>query len=380
MEKSKVLLVDDTPANLDVLRKTLESEGFNISVVTSGELALQIAPKFKPDLILLDVMMPGMDGYATCTKLKEDASTRDIPVIFITAKTEVEDIVKGFSVGGVDYVTKPFRQEVVRARVNTHIQLRKLNKAREDLIFELGEKNKILSELNETKNKFLGIAAHDLRNPLSSIRGFSDILLHDKKNLKPDEYDEFMTIISESSNHMLSLVNDLLDYSVIESGKLEVNLKIDSLVKLLERRIKLNEPTFEAKKIKIEKAFSDVPDFMFDANRIAQVIDNLFTNAAKFSPAGSTVTVALVQAGEYAKVSVKDEGPGISESDREKLFSDFQKLSAKPTGGEKSTGLGLAIVKKMVDAHGGIIGVEDHSGPGAIFSFSLPLDVSTTVL
>lgn len=373
MESPKILLVDDTPANLTVLRKTLENEGYAISVATSGELALKLAPKFLPDLILLDIMMPEMDGYETCTRLKKDESTRDISIIFITAKNEVEDIVKGFKTGGVDYITKPFKQEEVRSRVQTHVELRRLNKLREKLIVELEEKNRHLAQLNETKNKFLGIAAHDLRNPLASIRGFSGILLKEKDKLTPKEDQEFMTIIHETSHHMLTLVNDLLDFSVIESGKLVLDLKMNSLEELLQKRIRVNDFVFQDKKIKIHTEFSIIPKISIDSNRISQVIDNLLTNAAKFSPLDSKIYVTLKQEDGYAKISVKDEGPGISPEDQGNLFKGFQKLSAKPTAGEKSTGLGLAIVKKMVDAHNGTLKVESQLGSGTTFSVLLPI-------
>lgn len=370
----KVLIVDDVPANIDILREVLKPEGYKFHVATNGETALKIAGEVHPDLILLDVMMPGMDGYETCTRLKKNDSTSAISIIFITSKNEVEDIVEGFKMGGVDYITKPFSQEEVRARVQTHLEIRRLNKLREKLIMELEEKNQHLAQLNETKNKFLGIAAHDLRNPLASIRGFSEIILNEKDDLTPEEGQEFMAIIHESSHHMLTLVNDLLDFSVIESGKLDLDLNMNSLEEMLHRRIRVNDFLFQNKKIKIHKEFSSIPEISVDANRISQVIDNLLSNAAKFSPSNSNIYIALTLKNNYANISIRDEGPGISPEDQGKLFKGFQKLAAKPTAGEKSTGLGLSIVKKMVDAHKGVLKVESQLGSGSTFSVLLPFD------
>lgn len=361
-----LLIVDDTPGNIDVLRKTLEPEGYRVSVAPNGEIALKIVSRSLPDLILLDIMMPGIDGFETCRRLKADPASREVPVIFITARNETEDVVKGFLLGGVDYIIKPFRHEEVCARVRTHLRLRHLMK-------ELETRNRELVDLNDLKNKFLGMASHDLRNPLASIRGFSEILLDDGDDLPQETREEFLKIIYSVSDNMSNMVNDLLDISVIESGKLELQLQPGSLKKLTEERIRIHETIAEKKKIAFHTSFADVPDFPFDPNRISQVLDNLIGNAVKFSPFDKKIFISLEREGEMAKVSVRDEGPGILPEDQKKLFQHFQKLSARPTGGETSSGLGLAIVKKMVEAHHGVVGVHSQAGSGATFSFKIPL-------
>jgi len=286
----------------------------------------------------------------------------------------VEDIVKGFEVGGVDYITKPFQYEVVTARIKTQIEMEELSKLKEFMIIELGKKNQHLIQLDQTKNKFLSMAAHDLRNPLASIRGLSKILLKGLDSLNPDEINEFLTIINDSSNHMLNLVNDLLDYSVIESGHVDIHLKLNSLTKLVHRRIRINEMIFESKMIKIVNELEPIPEFRFDVDRISQVIDNLLTNAAKFSNPGTSIYVKLEKIEDHAKVSVRDEGPGISKEDQKKIFEGFQKLHPQPTAGEKSTGLGLTIVKKILQSHDGHMTIESELGIGSTFSFVLPMN------
>jgi PAS domain S-box-containing protein len=242
---------------------------------------------------------------------------------------------------------------------------------KENLFAELKDHVNRLKELDELKNKFLGMAAHDLRNPLVSIRGLSELLLDKNNKFSDEEVKELIETMHDASKHMFDLVNDLLDTSVIESGKLELELETCSLKKLAFKRVHAHELLAENKKMKIHHSLEDIPEFYLDPNRVIQIIDNLLTNAIKFSNPGSNIFVSLKKISAGIKFCVRDEGPGISDSDQEKLFEDFQKLSARPTGGESSTGLGLAIVKKMVEAHSGAMCVESRLGVGSTFSFTL---------
>jgi len=363
-----ILIVDDTPDNINVLKNILTPDGYQFYISTNGELAINVATKNIPDLILLDVMMPGIDGFETCKRLKNIEATKDIPIIFITAKNEPEDIVKGFNFGGVDYITKPLRSEEVCARVKTHLTIK-------NLMDELEDKNKLLEETNELKNKFIGMASHDLRNPLASITGFSKILIEEKDDLTDEEIDEFSHIIFSVSTNMSNLVENILDVSIIESGKLELKYQKHSISELIQERIKIFKAFGNKKNIEICFNNSIIPEFLFDSDRITQVIDNLLSNAVKFSPHEKKIVVTLEQDNNFAKVSIKDQGPGINEEDKAKLFDPFQKLSAKPTGGEKSSGLGLTIAKKLIEGHKGTIEVISEKNIGTTFSFSIPLEV-----
>ncbi|MDA0690271.1 MAG: hybrid sensor histidine kinase/response regulator [Nitrospinae bacterium] len=369
--RNKVLIVDDTPANIDVLRKTLAPEGYELSVATSGEAAVKIAARLKPDLILLDIMMPGIDGYETCRRIKSDVNNRDTAIIFISAKNETADVVKGFSMGAVDYINKPFQHEEVCSRVRTQVNLRALTEMRESLLSRLKDSVNKLTEMDEMKNRFLGMAAHDLRNPLVSIRGLSELLLDENNTFSDGDVKEFIATMHDASQYMLSLVNDLLDTSVIASGNLTINLKKCSLKELVEKVVRANERLAENKQMKIQLSLEDVPEFNIDPNRITQVVENLLTNAIKYSSPGSNIYVSLESVDDSAKVGVRDEGPGISLEDQKKLFGGFQKLTAQPTGGESSTGLGLAIVKKMVEAHQGTLDIESQMEVGTTFSFKI---------
>jgi signal transduction histidine kinase len=242
------------------------------------------------------------------------------------------------------------------------------------LIFRYASAERRLVELNQLKNKFLGLAAHDLKNPLVSIRGLSELLLSGATEPLSEMQQEFIETIHAASSSMLALVNDFLDISVIESGKLELQISRGSLQELIEERIKINRMVAEKKGIRLHTHLEALGPVPFDPNRLAQVLDNLIGNAIKFSPHGSYVDVLLHSEDGMVKCSVRDQGPGITPEDQAKLFREFQRLQAQPTGGEKSTGLGLSIVKKIVDAHGGQLAVDSRVGFGSTFSFLIPLE------
>lgn len=354
----KLLLVDDTVANIDVLNGTLAPCGYNIAVANSGEKALKVVERFKPDLILLDVMMPGIDGFQTCRRLKENPQTAGIPVIFITAKVEASDVDEGFRMGAVDYVTKPFRSEEVQARVRTHLLLQHALKR--------------MRQLNAQKDKLLGTVAHDLRNPIGGVLGYAEIIRDDGDGMPLDERGELLEQIAEVCRGMLAMVNDLLDAAAIQRGVLNLNIGATKLSSIVAQRAALSRFAAEKKGIKIELGESPTVMVQADERRIAQVMDNLLTNAVKFSPAGSVVRVELEKKDEKAYVRVVDQGPGLTEEDVKKLFQDFTPLSARPTANETSTGLGLAIAKKVVDAHGGEMFAGNGTQGGAVFGFALP--------
>lgn len=240
-----------------------------------------------------------------------------------------------------------------------------------ELIMKYVESERKLRDLNQLKNKFLGMAAHDLRNPLGSIRGFSELLL--EGGVDEEDAKEFLRIINTTSNDMLNLLNDLLDISQIESGKFDLRLDPVDISELVESRVALARIMAAKKNIAIDLNAEKGLICLMDKERIGQVTDNLISNAVKYSPEKTTVCVDTVKEGGMARVTVRDEGPGINEDERHKLFGEFQKLSARPTGGEKSSGLGLAIAKKIVEAHKGEIGVESNDVRGSAFYFKIPV-------
>lgn len=356
--RPRILIVDDVPANIKILGEAIRGE-YEIAIATNGARALEIArAETPPDLILLDIIMPGLDGYEVCRQLKQDRVCGEIPIIFITSMNEADDEARGFEAGVVDYITKPFSLPIVQARVRTHLALKR---QRDEL-----------RSLNETKNRFLGTAAHDLRNPLAAIRGLAEIMTEEAIGPVTPEQKEMLNLIFHTSDHMLALVNDLLDVAVIESGKFDLQLSPRKLDEILHQRLRVMRPVSAKKEMRLRVEIEELPEFYFDENRILQVFDNLFSNAIKFSPPGSEIGVQMVREGQEVRVAVSDQGPGIRPEDREKLFGDFQKLGTRTTGGESSTGLGLSIVKRIVESHGGRVELQSEVGRGTTFSFVLP--------
>jgi signal transduction histidine kinase len=356
-----IMVVDDTPANLKLLEGMLQAKGYLVLAFPRGSMALAAAVKSPPDLILLDINMPEMNGFEVCERLKADAALKDIPVIFISALTETEDKVNAFAAGGVDYVSKPFQFEEVTARVETHLRLR-----RQQLE---------LKALNEMKDHFLGMAAHDLRNPLGVIAGFTGLLLCELKPSLTEKQAEFFDIIFTSSNFMHGLINDLLDVSAIESGHLSLRRQPFDITALIMKSVEINRVFATKKNMPIAISCpEELPEVYADIDRIEQVLNNLLTNAMKYAQPGTDISVRLRQENNEVIISVADQGPGIPEKEQHKLFQAFGKTSVTPVSEEESrTGLGLFIVNKIVEAHGGRIWFISEPGKGMEFFFSLPV-------
>jgi signal transduction histidine kinase len=253
-------------------------------------------------------------------------------------------------------------------------ELGKLNNELANLQREISKKNVELEKLNEEKNRFLGMAAHDLRNPLHAIQMYSEFLLDETRALLGQEHRSFLEIIHSSSQFMLRLVNDLLDVAKIESGKLVLEIAPTDLVELVNKCGETNNVLASRKNISVTFELCDsIPELLLDASKIEQALNNLISNAVKFSEFGSRVVVKMSSTPEEVTISVIDEGPGIPEHELGKLFQPFQRTSVKSTGGEESTGLGLAIVKKIVLGHNGRVWVESQPGKGSAFFMALPI-------
>jgi two-component system, sensor histidine kinase and response regulator len=365
----KILVVDDDRVNVRILSAILKKEGFQVAEADSGERALEVYAQFLPDLVLLDVVLPGIDGFKTCRQLKDTYGDKCAPVIFITAKVDSDDIVEGLEAGGVDYLPKPFKDREVLARIRSHLQNQIL----------LEQQLRLVEQLNKadaSKNRFLGMAAHDLRNPLASIRGFSEFLRDGVVGpLAPDQLD-LVNTIHDASEAMLGLVNELLDVATIQSGELRLHLQRESLSGVMAKAVRFINIEAAKKKTHVEWIGQEAsPTLLIDAARMRQVIDNLLSNAVKYSPPGATITAFIHVEPELhtCGFTVQDQGPGIPDGERDRLFKDFSRLSARPTGGEKSTGLGLAICQKIVEAHHGTIRADNLRSGGCEFSVSLPL-------
>ena len=367
MTQHNILLVDDREENLFSLENMLQEDGRTFFKANSGHEALKIAFKEELSLILLDVQMPGMDGFATANILQSNPKTAKVPIVFVTAiNKEQKHMIKGLKGGAIDYLFKPLDIDVTRAKVATLLRFF-------DQQQELEAANKKLESLNEEKNRIIGIVAHDLRNPLGNIILLSDFMMAEEPGLEGEQL-EFAQLINESGNFLLNMVESLLDVSKIEAGKLELDLVNKNLIDIVAHTIKVNKYLSDKKNIKLH--FNcEIPriDMMLDEGKMQQVFNNLISNAIKFSQPDTNIEISARTENGQALVSVKDEGEGISSDDIGKLFKYFSKTATQSTAGEESTGLGLAICKKIVEAHGGNISVESEPGLGSTFKVELNL-------
>ncbi|HBC86414.1 MAG TPA: hybrid sensor histidine kinase/response regulator [Lentisphaeria bacterium] len=343
-----ILLVDDKPANLLLLEKMLAERGYKTQSVLSGMLALQAARAEAPDLILLDINMPGMNGYETCEQFKADAALKDIPIMFISALDGAIDKVKAFSAGGVDYVTKPFQCEEVYARILTHLKLRRLEKLREDLSHMI---------------------IHDLRSPMTIIFGFLQVLEGSEAKKLSVKIQELVTLARRSSEQMISMISSILDVSKMEAGEMKLELGQFDLDVLFRAVLAANQPLSENRTVTFDAPQSSL-NVTADIVLIRRVFQNLLSNALRYTQAGGDVRIVLTPSASEVRVAVTDKGPGIEPQYHRRIFEKFGQV--KNSKYRSGSGLGLTFCKMAVEAHGGHIGVESDVGKGSTFWFTLP--------
>jgi len=384
-ESTKILVVDDIVENLRLLNTLLKNKNYHVAVATSGEDALTIVHKFQPDLILLDIMMPGIDGFEVCRQLKSSHELKDIPVIFISAKTDVADLARGFELGAVDYITKPIRQEEVFARIKTHLQLRQLNS---DIIrHKVVEKT--LKRLNDnvieardealqasvTKSEFLANMSHELRTPLNAIIGYTELLKdaiendHDPSNNISD-----LDKIHVASHHLLDLINGILDLSKIEAGRMDVCLTPIDIEYLLDNVHAAVAPQIKAKTIQFTlQRDPSISSINADEIKLRQTLINLVSNAAKFTDHGEIELKVQKKEAQWIQFSVTDTGIGIAPDQMAKLFEPFTQADGSSTRKYGGTGLGLSISRRFAQLMGGDITVSSVKDKGSTFTLTLPI-------
>jgi len=357
---ARILVADDQPANIQVVGAMLGKLGYEIIPATDGPTALKRLALRVPDLILLDVLMPGMDGLEVCLKIRENSEWKEIPIIFLSAADDKDLIVRALEAGGVDYITKPFNHAEMASRVRTHLEL----KAARDR----------LKRLAEDKDELMGILAHDLKNHLGGMQ-LSAGLLRDRMGRQGDvKQEQLCENICQSTGQLLRFVKEFLANSAADHG-IELKPRGVNLGEAATRTVQDYQEAAKRKELTLRLVLPEAPALVLaDSGALGQVLDNLLSNAVKFSPPGKRITVT-VQAKENAvECLVQDEGPGFSDEDKEGMFRRYGRLSARPTSGEPSTGLGLSIVKKLVQHMGGELGCESAQGEGTTFTVRLPLD------
>jgi two-component system sensor histidine kinase/response regulator len=363
--EQSILIVDDNPTNVQLLSVMLkERGGYKVRAALSGKLALQAARNNPPDLILLDIYMPGMNGYEVCEQLKADEATRGIPVIFISALNETVDKVRAFEAGGVDYITKPFQFKEFEARVHTHLELRRQRR-------ELQQSYAQLREAERLRDNLVHMIAHDLRNSLTAISGYFELIMLSDGKVLSQKSTGYVRKGADSIYTLVGIINTMLDVNRMEAGAMKPNLAPCDLVGVAKKVLSDMEAVLGKTELILDLP---VQHEIVKADRelIIRVLQNLVVNALKAIPAGGWVRVGVAFSGSSVRVTVSDNGAGISPEYRQKIFDKFGKVEAGPGAGKYSTGLGLTFCKLAVEAHGGRIGVESEVGAGSAFWFELP--------
>ncbi|MFQ4138063.1 sensor histidine kinase [Nodosilinea sp. PGN35] len=359
--REDILLVDDTPDNLRVLSAMLTNQGYEVRKALSGQRAIASVQSDLPDLILLDIRMPGMDGYSVCQQLKSDPNTRDVPVIFISALDDALDKVKAFAVGGVDYVTKPFQEMEVLARIEHQLCIQRLKQ-------QLLEHNQELARSNQELEQFAYVVSHDLQQPLQSITGFAKMMLIKYQDKLDREALDFLNRIHGSGDRMQRLIQDLLSYS--KTGLQGQAMQAVDLNAVLNQVLENLDSS--AKQEQIILGCASLPTVMGYETQLIQLFQNLICNAIKFVEPGVVpqIEIAALQEEDWWLLEVSDNGIGIDAQYLDKIFNMFQRTqSAESYSG---TGIGLANCKKIVRNHGGRLWATSQLGSGTTFHFTLP--------
>lgn len=378
--QSIILVVDDNPGNLGILFDYLDQAGFTVLLVQDSENAVKQAEDNIPDVILLDVMMPGLSGFEVCQHLKANARTAEIPVIFMTALTDTLDKVKGFDVGGVDYITKPIQHEEVLARVHAHLtirrlqqELRKKNRVLEQYVTLLEEKNLELQTVNASKDRFFSIISHDLRTPFIGLQGLTQVLAEHFDDYTPDEIKHYIVKLHESSENFYALLANLLTWSRSQRGMIEHHPQPVELRELIKQNMAIFSPIAEQKQLTLNNLLREPLSVYADQPMAETVLRNLLSNAVKFSRPGGAINISAIRKDQHVEISVADSGIGIGQEHLPKLFRIDVTYKRIGTANERGTGLGLILCKEFVEKNGGIIWVESEVGKGTTFTFTLPV-------
>lgn len=362
----KVLIVDDVMSNVLLLKVLLTNEKFKIVTASNGRQALEQVEKESPDLILLDVMMPDLSGFEVAQQLKANPGTTEIPIIFLTALNSTADIVKGFQVGGNDFISKPFNKEELIIRVTHQISL---VAAKRIIVAQTEELRKIIMG----RDKLYSVIAHDLRSPMGSIKMVLNMLILNLPSATiGEEMYELLTMANQTTEDVFSLLDNLLKWTKSQIGKLKVVYQHVDMVEVLESVAEIFSMVAGLKKIEIELTMLERMEVYADIDMIKTVIRNLISNAIKFSNEASTIYVTLDEQDGMAVVSVKDSGCGIDEENQKKLLHTDTHFSTFGTNNEEGSGLGLLLCQDFVIKNGGKLWFTSAKGEGSTFSFSIP--------
>lgn len=367
----RILVVDDIPLNIQPLSQLLGENGYEAQVISKGNEIYDVLESYKPDIILLDVIMPDANGYDICRNLKQDKSTSEIPVIFLTAMTETDDIIKGLEAGGVDYITKPFRSVEVLARIRTHLKMKEMHE--KSLVYQ---RELLMTQKMSSITTLAGGIAHNINNLMGAVVGYTDMLRLSLNG--QDKTRNYTERILEASQRVTELTQNLLTYSrSIRSEPTNVNVK-DILGDLI-----LLYGNGKSKNVKIN---ANIPDDMskiyVDRDQVFRALANIFVNAQEATSEGNPISISAnsneipvntrsetsnTKTDEYVVISISDNGPGMDESTANKVFEPF--FTTKQTVG---SGLGLSAASGIIQKNNGFIHLDTEIGKGSTFHVYLP--------
>ncbi|MDR2968486.1 MAG: hybrid sensor histidine kinase/response regulator [Tannerellaceae bacterium] len=358
----KVLVVDDVPTNVMLVQAILKKEGYTILTCDNGPKGLSLAQEHHPNIILLDIMMPDMDGYEVLQHLKSNPETNDIPVIIMSALSDMPSIVKGYQLGAIEYVTKPFQREELLKRVAHRYEL-----------FNIKRIKQTLEETIESRDTLYSVIAHDLRSPLGSLKMMANavLLMTDRKTVGEEVF-EMLQMINKTSEELFLLLDNLLKWAKNRLNRqstyrqqIDINSIVGSTATIYDSMAKQKGITLVTEGLDSKLTGS------VDIDMLKTIVRNLMSNALKFSYGGGTITLQSRTDGDYVIISVKDAGTGIKKEDQEKLLKQNTHFTTYGTNNEKGSGLGLMLVKDFVELHEGKLWFESEEGKGSTFFFSL---------
>lgn len=366
--KSTILIVDDHPDNLKVLMDYLVQADFNVLLATGGPAALQQVQQLPPDLILLDIMMPEMDGFETCRRLKALPEIQEIPIVFMTALSDLTHKINGFEAGAVDYVTKPLQQEEVLMRVNTHLTMQRQKK-------ELQRLNRQLTELNATKNRFFSIIAHDLKGAFAPLLSYIELLVESVEQDNWQDVKQIVLAMQNAGKTNFRLLDNLLSWARLQSEGIEFQPRPLNLAVVVQETLQLLEPIARQKGINLTHTVAPGTTVYADTHMLSTVLRNLVSNALKFTHPRGEVTISAQAAAGEVELVVADTGIGIAPAYLPRLFQIDHNYRRAGTQNERGTGLGLILCKELVEKNGGRIWAESEEKQGTRVYFTLPARV-----
>ena len=370
--RPRIMIVDDHPENLKLLKRMLQDCGWAVLAFPDGAMALKAAARQPPDLVLLDITMPGMDGYAVCRELKAAPATRAVPVLFLSALTAAEDKVTAFQNGGEDFITKPFHFEEVKARVAAHLRIHHYRMELEAKNRALEDSYRTLREMASMRDTLVHMVVHDMRNLLQTVIVVQQVV----KKMAPDQFgDEGPRVLQDaiaSSFLLREMIGTVLDLSKMEAGAMELKVKRCDLREVARGALEPMRALQDQGVLVLELPPEPLPA-LCDPPMVGRIILNLVSNAVKFTPRrAGAIVVGLCASEAGVRVAVRDQGPGIAGQYLERIFERYNQGPGPGEDAHQSTGLGLAFAKMAVEAHGGRIGVESRVGAGSTFWFLLP--------